>query len=76
MKGGKGGSRASRVPLVIHTCYKVVEGSKEKYSVNDRSSHPDVFYKKVLLKVLRFPQKNICLESLLNKVIALQQAIL
>ena len=38
----------------------MVEDSKQKYSVNGRSSHPDVFYKKVLLKVLRFPQKNIC----------------
>ena len=44
----------------VPTCYKAVEGSKEKYSVNGRSSHPDVFYKKVLLKVSRFPRKNIC----------------
>ena len=44
----------------LHTCYKAVEGSKENYSVNGRSSHPDVFYKKVLLKLSGFPQKNIC----------------
>ena len=58
--GAKGGRRASPVPLVTHICYEAVKGSKEKYSVNGRSSHPDVLYKKVLLKVSRFPQKNIC----------------
>ena len=44
----------------LHTCYKAVECSKEKYSVNGRSSHPDMFYKKLLLKVLQFTQKNVC----------------
>ena len=41
--GGKGGCRPSRVSLV-NTCNKAVEGSKEKDSVNCRSSLPDVFY--------------------------------
>ena len=49
MTGEKGGGRASPVSLV-HTCYKAVDCSKEKYFVNGRSSHPGVFYKKVLLK--------------------------
>ena len=73
--GGKGDSLQSPVPLV-RRCYKAIKCSKEKDSANGRSSLPDVFFKKVFLKVFQYTQKISAQESLLNKVIGLQPAIL
>ena len=54
------GKEAANHPLYhkLHTCYNAIEGSKEKDSVNGRSSRPDVFYKKVFLKISQRTQEN------------------
>ena len=53
----KEGTQPSTVPPV---CYIAVDGSKEKDSVKGKSSHPDVFCKKVSLKIFQYTKGNTC----------------
>ena len=55
---------------------KVIKGSKEKDSLKGRDSHPSVFSKKVLLKILQIHRKRPMSYSLFKKVKGLQPGTL